>query len=314
MENRPLVHTLCTTSAPASRLFGPLQRMQARKPVSPVPQPIPYQGSKRRIAPQLLRYVPVGTDTLFEAFAGSGALGLAARAAGRVRRVALTDTLAPLIGVWSHILRDPEPLCGGYAALWHAQTPDPRAAYEQVRAAFNADPDPARLLYLLTRCVKNAVRFNADGAFNQSPDHRRAGTHPRLVRRRVLAAHALLRGSTCAVADYAAALTAAGPADVVYLDPPYAGVSSGRDRRYHAGLDLPRLVAELRAANARGVAYMVTLDGRCGARSYGPGLPADLGLTRVDVPAGRSSQATLTGRAEQTVESLYVSPALERRL
>jgi DNA adenine methylase len=34
----------------------------------------------------------------------------------------------------------------------------------------------------------------------------------------------------------------------------------------------------------------------------------------VELEAGRSSQATLLGRAEVTVESLYLSPALAERL
>jgi DNA adenine methylase len=39
-----------------------------------------------------------------------------------------------------------------------------------------------------------------------------------------------------------------------------------------------------------------------------------LGLHLVELDAGRSSQATLLGRAEVTVESLYLSPALAERL
>ena len=45
-------------------------------------------------------------------------------------------------------------------------------------------------------------------------------------------------------------------------------------------------------------------------RIYGKPLPAKLNLTLVEIEAGRSSQATLLGRSEMTVESLYLSPAL----
>ncbi len=47
-----------------------------------------------------------------------------------------------------------------------------------------------------------------------------------------------------------------------------------------------------------------------GERTYGPPLPAALGLSRLLLDAGTSSQATLLGRAEKTVESLYLSPGL----
>jgi DNA adenine methylase len=43
-------------------------------------------------------------------------------------------------------------------------------------------------------------------------------------------------------------------------------------------------------------------------------LPAKLRLTLVEIEAGRSSQATLLGRDEMTVESLYLSSALAEEL
>jgi DNA adenine methylase len=46
-----------------------------------VPQPFPYQGSKRNLAPLILGYFPEGVRTLIEPFAGSAAITLAAAAA-----------------------------------------------------------------------------------------------------------------------------------------------------------------------------------------------------------------------------------------
>jgi DNA adenine methylase len=43
-------------------------------------------------------------------------------------------------------------------------------------------------------------------------------------------------------------------------------------------------------------------------------LPPELGLVHLHLPAGVSSQATLNGVAANTVESLYLSPALVRRV
>jgi len=61
------------------------------------------------------------------------------------------------------------------------------------------------------------------------------------------------------------------------------------------------------------IPFLLSYDGRCGTRSYGEPLPAGLRLTHLELEAGRSSQATLAGRAEHTVESLYMSPALAHR-
>ncbi|MFL6138647.1 MAG: DNA adenine methylase [Frankiaceae bacterium] len=280
-----------------------------------VPHPVPYQGSKRRLAPRILALLPPGVGVLHEPFAGSAALSLAALHAGAVRAVALNDVNAPLMSLWHAVRTDPRPLADGYAALWRDQQPDPVAFYGSVRTAFNVDPQPHRLLFLLARCVKAAVRYNARGEFNQSPDRRRHGTHPDRMRAHLLGAHELLaRRSTITATDYRAALAGVRDGDVVYLDPPYQGVSTGRDGRYLTGLAPGELAGTLHDMVRRGVMLVLSYDGRCGDRSYGAALPASLGLTRLELDAGRSASATLHGRAARTVESLYLSPALVDRL
>lgn len=279
------------------------------------PQPIPYQGSKRRLVPLILPWFPADTRVLYEPFAGSGALSIGAAMAGVAGRFVLGDSLGPLAGIWERLLQNPAGLADDYERIWEAQLADPRGHYDRVRDAYNADQDPAKLLYLLARCVKNAVRFNAEGRFNQSPDRRRLGMRPTTLRARAGQVQALLGGRAIARhADYAESLREAGAQDLVYMDPPYMGVSGSRDVRYHQGLDYQRFVSELRAANARGVSFLVNFDGRLGGRAYGPGLPAELGLRRVELHAGRSSQATLNGGDAETVESLYLSPALLGRI
>lgn len=277
------------------------------------PSPIAYQGSKRRLAPHILGHIPDGTRTLIEPFCGSAAVSLAALHAGKVARVQLNDSLAPLAALWRAVVETPDALADAYARLWRAQLADPRAYYDRVRAQYNRRPRPAHLLYLLARCVKNAVRFNGDGEFNQSPDTRRLGTRPERMRRHIAAAAALLAGrATITAGDYAARLARATPHDVVYLDPPYQGTSGARDARYHRPLELDRLVDDLARLRARDVPVIVSFDGRCGDRRYGTALPAHLGLVHLELHAGRSTQATLHGRTADTVESLYVSPELAR--
>ncbi len=58
----------------------------------------------------------------------------------------------------------------------------------------------------------------------------------------------------------------------------------------------------------------VSYDGRTGAKIFGDPLPTALNLKHLEVYAGRSTQATLLGRADVTYESLYLSPALLSRL
>lgn len=272
-----------------------------------VPHFLPYQGSKRRLAPHILAHFGVVRPArLFEPFAGSAALSLAALHAGLVDQIVLGDSLTPLVALWQAVLAAPDAVADGYAGLWSGDT-----SFEQVRAHYNAAPEPVALLYLLTRCVKNAPRWNEAGAFNQAPDRRRRGTAPDRLRRQLRAVSTLLHGRCqLRAGDAAATLADATPADLVYLDPPWQGTSTGRDRRYHAGLDLPRLVALLTDLRERHVPFLLSYDGQLGDRRYGEPLPAELRLRCVMLDAGRSSQATLTGRDDRTLESLYLSPDL----
>src|SRR5439155_20321843 len=202
-----------------------------------IPHPIPYQGSKRHLASQILAYFPQGVDTLIEPFAGSGAITLAAATRGLAVRFHLNDLNEPLIELWRMIVEEPHKLAMRYETIWRAQHGDRREYYASIRDEFNRTRRPHHFLYLLARCVKAAVRYNAKGEFNQSPDNRRIGAFPETVREQILGASRLLKGRTkLGTEDYRAALARAEADDVIYLDPPYQGVCRQRDPRYMKGV------------------------------------------------------------------------------
>lgn len=279
-----------------------------------VPHPIPYQGSKRALAPLLLRYIPNDTDRLIEPFAGSAALSIYAAERGRVQQFWLNDLNAPLIDLWRSIVDAPLKLAERYEFLWAHQLGHERRFYDLVRERFNRTRRPYYLLYLLARCVKASVRYNTAGEFNQSPDNRRKGKQPAAMRREIAGAARLFQDRVYwSSLDYSYVLAQAAPRDVVYLDPPYQGVT-GRDRRYLEGVNFDDLVAQLENLNQRGIAYLLSYDGRTGNKTFGQPMPSHLRLAHIEAAAGRSSQATLLGRADHTVESVYLSPALVERL
>jgi DNA adenine methylase len=276
-----------------------------------VPHPIPYQGSKRNLAPAILGYFPERVGTLIEPFAGSAALTLAAAARGLAGRYVINDLNRPLVDLWRAIIESPEKLARQYETLWRAQHEDRRQYYDQVRDEFNRTGRPDCFLYLLARCVKASVRYNANGEFNQSPDNRRMGALPETMREHILGASRLLRGKTeCSSRDYKEAVARATADDLVYMDPPYQGVCGERDPRYLKGVGFDEFVEVLESLNFRDIKYLVSYDGRTGERVHGRKLPERLRLHLIELHAGRSSQATLLGRDEVTVESLYLSPAL----
>lgn len=278
-----------------------------------VPHPIPYQGSKRRLAPAILSFVQKGQfRRMVEPFAGSAAITLAAAKNELCAEFVIADALRPLADLWNQVIEKPEVLSCAYRALWQSQfSGNPIERYNLIRAEFNCNHNPAMLLFLLARCVKNAVRFNPSGEFNQSADKRRTGTHPDTMEKEVAGAHKLLSGRCRALCgDFREVLRTVGPEDIVYLDPPYQGTTEGRDSRYFQGVPRAAIVELLSQLNDKGVQYILSYDGHCGARIYGEPLPAFLEAQRVLLNVGRSSQATLNGENTETVESVYLSSGL----
>ncbi|MBU3032132.1 DNA adenine methylase [Paracoccus marinaquae] len=277
----------------------------------PLPHPIPYQGSKRKLAPVIGRYLPRGIGTFYEPFCGSAAMTIHAAHHGLAERYVLGDSLAPMICLLRAIVERPERTAAHYQAVWEGQREGDPGYFNRVRDRFNSDGEPVDLLYLICRCVKNAVRFNGAGRFTQSADRRRLGMRPDRMRAAITGVSALLAGRTeFRTGDWLDTTADAGPSSLVYMDPPYLGTSVGRDKRYHQQLRQEALIAGLASLNARGIRFLLSYDGMTGDKEYGPPLPDHLGLARLLLKAGPSSQATLSGRRAETVESLYLSTGL----
>jgi DNA adenine methylase len=280
-----------------------------------VPHPIPYQGSKRNLARQILSLFPMNTKVLFEPFAGSAAISIAAALKKKCSRFHLNDINKPLMGLWNSIINEPEQLAKQYTKLWRAQTGNEREFYDRIREKFNRTSRPDFLLYLLARCVKAAVRYNFDGEFNQSPDNRRRGRHPSMMKNDILATSALLK-ERCILTnlDYKQILTMATEDDLIYMDPPYQGTFANGGFRYYGDIELADFIASLERINAKKIPFILSYDGRTGDKTFGECLPSHLELAKIEVDAGRSSQATLLGRNHITYESVYLSKALVQKL
>jgi DNA adenine methylase len=66
------------------------------------------------------------------------------------------------------------------------------------------------------------------------------------------------------------------------------------------------MIEGLAILNQKYIPFILSYDGFCGGRSYGEPVPKTV-AHRILLDVGRSSQATLNGRDETTIESLYVS-------
>ena len=276
-----------------------------------LPHPIPYQGSKRSLAPLIAEYIPHDSDTFYEPFAGSAAMSLYVAHKSWAKRFIIGDSLHPIIELWALIVNEPLATAAQYKDVWEGQKNDDLGYFNQVRSRYNSDRDPVDLLYLICRCVKNAIRFNSKGNFTQSVDKRRLGMRPEKMKDAIAGASSLLKGKVeFRVGDWLTTVSDAKSRDFVYMDPPYLGTSVGPDKRYHQQLTQEPLIEGLRKILDQRVRFALSYDGMTGDKEYGPPLPTSLGLTRLLLHAGKSSQATLSGRTAETVESLYLSDGL----
>jgi DNA adenine methylase len=281
------------------------------------PHIVQYQGSKRILAPQILQYMPRKFKRLLEPFSGMAAISIAVAAEKRAERYVINDLNAPVVKLLKTAIEMPAKLVENYKAIWSEQFEYEGGHIEHfyhVREQFNSgEKSPENMLYLLARCVKGSVRYGKNGNFNQSPDKRRHGTNPNNIADNVFAISALMKGKVSFSAlDYQEVFEMAQPGDLVYMDPPYQGVTNNRDNRYLSGVEFDDFAKAIIILNRKGIDYLISYDGECGGKEYGKALPRELDCTKILLNAGLSTQATLLGKRNMTFEALYLSKSLSK--
>lgn len=280
-----------------------------------LPHPIPYQGSKRNLADQIMRFYPEDFARLIEPFAGSAAMTIASAFYFKANHFIINDINEPLTQLWDSIINNPKTIIKQYHDIWHGQHGNEEEYYYQIRDKFNETQKPEFLLFLLTKCVKAAVRYNAQGGFNQSPDKRRLGRNPQMMRDDILRVSHLLKGKTEIYStDYSNILDLATSDDLVYMDPPYQGTGLNGGFNYAGNIEFDDFVVSLFELNLRKIPYILSYDGRTGDKTFGNPLPENLNLKKIEINAGRSSQATLLNRKDVTYEAVFISPALVSKI
>lgn len=272
-----------------------LMRVDSRS----IPSLLKWTGSKRSQAQAIAQMVPQHR-TYYEPFIGSGAVLFLVGRAGSVAG----DMYRPLIELWVMVRDQPTVIAGNYDQQWQAlQRHLPEYFYE-VRARFNREPNPLDLNFLMRTCVNGIIRFNGQGEFNNSFHLSRPGMDPARFRDVVRAWAERIQGVRFVCQDYAETVSEAGPADFVYLDPPYA-----RSRqRYAADLDLERFFVALEGLNRRGVRWALSFDGYRGETDMVVPLPKGLYQRQLMLPSGHSAvRKVLGGKNEMVIESLYLN-------
>ena len=281
-----------------------------------IPHIVQYQGSKRNLAPYILPYMPLHFARLVEPFSGMAAISIAVAQQNKADAFIINDVNEAVVGIVQMAIEFPDRLYSEYKKVWSEQFVFPKghvAHFYKIRDEYNnGDTNPVKMLYLIARCVKGSIRYGSNGKFNQSPDKRRNGTTPETLRNNIQAISYYLKNRVAFFSlDYKEILDLTQPGDVVYMDPPYQGTSNVRDCRYISGIDFNDFVGAIDSLNVKGVDFIISYDGKCGDKEYGKELPQELGLKKLMLNAGLSTQSTLLGKKEVTYEALYISKGLQ---
>ncbi len=213
------------------------------------------------------------------------------------------DSIKELVDLWREIRDRPHEVIKHYVHLWHERQKKGHLVFYSVRERFNRERNPLDLFFLSRTCVNGLVRFNARGEFNNSLHHTRPGVHPDRLSEIVHAWSVMLSGIEFVAADYRVTLGPVRRGDLVFLDPPYAG---NRGRYYPESFAFEAFYGELERLNSMGVSWMLTLDGKAGARLYHERMPASLYRTRISLPTGNSPFTRLMNSSlDGVVESVY---------
>ena len=300
------------------------------------PRPfLKWAGGKRQLLTELRRFYPPTIRRYFEPFVGSGAVFFDLIATGRLHGASatLSDQNVDLIGTYLRIRSDTEAVIKALRRLAAGHRRGGRTFYYKVRdERFNPGRDEwqqagahpaaypielaAMLLYLNRTGYNGLFRLNRSGHFNVP-----AGSYvdpPIVYEERLRSAASALRSARVYIrrAPFERVVSRATEGDLIYLDPPYAPLSTTSSfRSYTAAGFSPQDQSRLRdgivEAARRGAAVILS-------NSTAPSVMAlyehrdvrRAGLRSWLVPARRAINSKADGRGE--VEELVVSNVRSR--
>ena len=239
---------------------------------------------------------------------GSAAISLAMAARGKSESYWINDAHAPLVELWRSIIDRPDALADRYSFIWHDQLGRERTYFDHIRGQVQQGarrrglPLPAGTLRQGCRSLQRQRRVQQHAG--QQAERSQTGGDAPADPFRILPVE---------VQD---------PADFLGLtSPSWANAPTktwstwtrrtrefvGRENsRYLSTIARDEFCDSIAELARMGIMFAVSYDGRTGDKTYGEPLPDSLGLTHLEIRAGRSTQATLLGRDDITYESLYL--------
>ena len=264
-------------------------------------QLIKWIGNKQRFANEIISHFPDKFETYYEPFLGSGAvLGTLSPSKGYG-----TDIFQPLMGIWGALSENPDELVKWYTEryLRFTDSADKRGVYEDIKASFNANPNPADFIFLTRSCYGGVIRFRKDG-YMSTPLGIHNPISPESFSKRVTIWNERTRGTIFRCCDFRETIGRAKKNDLIYCDPPYVDSQS---ILYGAqDFTLNTLFDELERAKSRGVFLVLSIDGskKSGQKKVDIDFPRDLFLQTKLVNCGSSMLRRFQTEGEKAVGEL----------
>jgi DNA adenine methylase len=263
-------------------------------------------GNKQRFAHEIASFFPAHFNTYLEPFVGSGAV-LATLAP---ERAIGSDSFKPLIEIWQTLSGNPELLKLWYAERWLLFKGGKKVTqYEKIKAAYNAKPNGADLLFLCRSCYGGVVRFRQADGYMSTPCGIHDPIHPKSFAKRVDEWTKRTAGAQFLRVEYGEAMANAKRGDLIYCDPPY---SNSQAILYGAqAFDLNDLFSVIDRCKSRGVFVALSIDGTKKSGKHKVDLPIPPGLFEKEmfIDCGRSMLRRFQMDG-QTLEAEHVTDRL----
>lgn len=198
-----------------------------------LPALIKWTGNKRKLANEILQYLPKYIETFYEPFCGSCAVSLALAASNyEVEHIKCSDLNEDLILLWNMLKSQPELL--NYEQMyreynrhanddWTLSEPHRKTYYYSIRQSLNSNilPDIERancLFFLLHTAYNGMIRYGKNG-LNMPCAFRQSAEHPDSIKNKLDYYQPLLQKIEFVQRNYDC--IAPGQNGYVFMDPPY---------------------------------------------------------------------------------------------
>jgi DNA adenine methylase len=274
------------------------------KKINPV---IKWSGSKRNQADKIVGMMPKEIDVYYEPFVGGGSVFVKlATSSIKVNKFVLSDINNDLISLWKTIILDAEGVYKHYKDLWKEMNSiddwdKKKDYYIKVREKFNVEKSPYDFMFIMRTTFNGMPRYNKNGYFNNPLHPNRNGIIPEKLLDIMLQWKNVIESRNVTFINQSYENITTSENDVIYLDPPYAGIKG----MYYGTLDnYNTLWNFLRNQKAK---WLLSFDGKTTSEDYVIKIPNDIYKSHEFLENGNSSFRRLNGKSnkEYVFESLY---------